>query len=280
VTKSANEIWELYVLEYARSSRQAVASLIYGAFDEGVMDLPFSFVLAKNGSRRVLIDTGFMNEGIGAEMATRFGIPTWMSPLDLLAELGVSADSITDVVLSHAHFDHMGGVSKFPNARIYIQKREYLSWYEALAMPRQFGFLTAPINADDVRALFNASLEHRLMLLDGDVDDVVPGIHVRSGTGHTLGQQFVIVETARGRIVVSGDCIYGARNLLGNNKDGIYVPLGFGVGSIWEQLVTMDRINTEIAGDLDRIVILHDFDRWKRLDLVKDVGGFRISRRA
>ena len=39
------------------------------------MDLPFSFVLARNGERNVLIDTGFMNEGGGAEMAIKFDIP-------------------------------------------------------------------------------------------------------------------------------------------------------------------------------------------------------------
>lgn len=280
MTKSANETWELYVLEYARSKDQAIASLIYGTFKEGGIDLPFSFVLARNGHRVVLIDTGFMNEGIGAEMATRFVIPTWMSPLDLLGELGVVADAVTDIVLSHAHFDHMGSIAKFPNARLFIQKEEYLSWFEALALPPQFGFLTQPINPDDIRALFTASIEHRLTLLDGDVDDVLPGIHVRSGKGHTMGQQFIIVETGQGRVVVSGDCVYGARNICGNDNNGVYVPLGFGVGSIWEQLKTMDRINREIAGDISRLVILHDFDRWSGLELVKDVNGFRISRRA
>ena len=53
---------------------------------------------------------------------------------------------------------------------------------------------------------------------------MLPGIHVRFGEGHTLGQQFIIVETGRGRIVVSGDCVYGARNILGNNNDGVYMP--------------------------------------------------------
>jgi glyoxylase-like metal-dependent hydrolase (beta-lactamase superfamily II) len=279
--RSANETWELFVLEYARSKDQPVASLIFGAHDGSVIDLPFSFVLARNGGRTVLIDTGFMADGgHGARMAADFGIPYWVSPLDLLGEVGVSADSVTDIVLSHAHFDHIGSIHMFPNARLYIQKSEYLSWYEALALPPQFAFLTQPINPDDIRSLFNASIEHRLTLLDGDIDDVLPGIHVRAGPGHTIGQQFIVVETGKGRIVVSGDCVYGARNIKGNDNNGVYVPLGLGIGSIWEQLTTMDRINKEIAGDAGRLVILHDFDRWKELELVKDVGGFRISRRA
>ncbi len=272
--------WELYVIEYARSRDQAVASLIQGAYADGVMDVPFSFVLARRGEENVLVDCGFMNEGGGAEMAIRFDIPTWISPVRMLEEFGVAAGAIADIVLSHAHFDHMGGIAEFPKARLHMQKREYLSWMEAMALPRQFGFLTQVVHPDDLRSAFDASLEHRLKLLEGDTDNVLPGIHVRTGEGHTLGQQFIIVETARGRIVVSGDCIYGARNILGNNNDGVYIPLGAGVGSTWEQVKTIDRINTEIGGDLSRLVILHDFDRWARLPVVKDVDGFRIMRAA
>jgi len=273
-------IWELYVIEYARSRNQPVASLIHGAFADGNMEVPFSFVLARSGERNVLLDCGFMNDGGGAEMAIRFDVPWWVSPLRMLGELGVSPDDVSDIVLSHAHFDHMGGIAEFPKARLHIQKREYLSWMEAMALPRQYGFITAVVHPDDLRTAFDASLEHRLNLIEGDRDDLIPGLHVRTGEGHTLGQQFIIVETAKGRMVVSGDCIYGARNILGNNNDGVYVPLGAGVGSTWEMIKTIDRINSEIGGDMSKLVILHDFDRWAKLPVVKEIEGFRILRAA
>ena len=272
--------WELYVLEYARSRNQPVASLIQGAFDEGVMNVPFAFVLARNGKRNVLIDSGFMNKGGGAEMATKFDIPWWISPVRLLGELGVLAEQVTDIFISHAHFDHMGGIGEFPNAMIYMQKREYLSWLEAMALPPRFGFLTAAVSPDDLRSALDASVDHRLTLLEGDKDNVLPGIHARFGEGHTLGQQFVVVESAKGRMVISGDCVYAARNITGNNNDGVYVPLAFGVGSIWEQLKTIDRINDEIAGDISRIIILHDADRWSKMPVIKEIDGFRILRAA
>ena len=63
-----------------------------------------------------------MQEGIGAEMSVKFGIPYWISPLRMLAELGVTPEAVTDIVISHAHFDHMGSIGKFPQARIWIQK--------------------------------------------------------------------------------------------------------------------------------------------------------------
>ena len=272
--------WELYVIEYARSRSQPVASLIAGAFEDGTIDLPFSFVLARQGDRNVLLDCGFMNEGGGAEMAIRFEIPSWVSPLRMLGEMGIRPNDISDIVLSHAHFDHMGSIGEFPKAKLHIQKREYLSWMEAMALPRQYGFLKQVVHPDDLRSAFDASLEHRLNLIEGDLDNVLPGIHLRTGEGHTLGQQFIVVETDRGRIVVSGDCIYGARNILGNNNDGVYIPLGAGVGSTWEQVKTIDRINSEIGGDISKLVILHDFDRWAKLPVAHEVEGFRIFRAA
>ncbi len=272
--------WDVYVIEFARSKDQPLDGLISGAHDDGVVDLPFSFVLAKHGDKVVLVDTGFMNEGIGAEMSVKFGIPYWISPIRMLGELGVAPEAVTDIFISHAHFDHMGSIGKFANAQIRVQNREILTWIEAMALPPQFGFLTAIINPDDLRDAFDASVEHRLTLLDGDRDNVLPGIHARFGEGHTMGQQFIILETARGRLVISGDCVYDGRNIKGHKNDGVYVPLANGVGSIWEQLKTMDRINTEIGGDLDRLIILHDSNRWPNLTLLKEIEGFRILKAA
>ena len=57
-------------------------------------------------------------------------------------------------------------------------------------------------------------------------------------------------------------------------------PLANGVGSVWEQLKTIDRINTEIDGDMSRLIILHDSDRWSGLPVVKEIEGFRIVKAA
>jgi glyoxylase-like metal-dependent hydrolase (beta-lactamase superfamily II) len=276
MSDASTATWDVHVIEFARSRQQRMAGLIHGApFDE-VHDLPFSFVLARRADRIVLIDTGFMREGTGEAMSVKFDVPYWISPLRMLAEMGVDPEDVTDIVLSHAHFDHMGSIGKFPKARLYIQKREILSWHEAIALPPQFGFLTEIINPDDLRHAFDAAVEHRLTLVDGDVDDLLPGLHVRLGEGHTMGQQFVIVDTARGSLVVSGDCVYSKRNLCGHNHSGVYVPLTNAIGAAWDQLKTIDRINKAIEGDLGRLIILHDAERWKGMPVVKEVEGFAI----
>lgn len=272
-----NNTWDVFVVEYARSKNQPWVDLISGMYADGVMDLPFSFILARRGDSTVLIDTGFMQDDDDAHSFTRkFGIPTWISPVRMIAEMGVAAEAVTDIVITHAHFDHMGSIAEFPNARLFIQKSELLTWYEAIALPKQFGYLTAIIDPDNLRTALEASIEHRVTLIDGDKDNVLPGLHVRLGSGHTIGQQFAVIETARGRLVISGDCVYSRRQFTGHKNDGVYVPLNNATGSVWEQLKTIDKLHTEMAGDLSKLVILHDIERWKGMPVVKEVEGFRV----
>ena len=194
----------------------------------------------------------------------------------MLAEIGVHADAINAILVTHAHFDHMGSVAEFPNAHIYIQKSELLSWYEAFALPKRFGHLTAIVDPDNIRTALDASIAHRVTLIDGDKNDVLPGIHVRLASGHTIGQQFVILETAVGRKSSPAIASIPAVKFTGLTGDGVYVPLNNAVGSVWEQLKSIDKMNDELGGDLSRLVILHDIERWKGLPVVKELEGFRI----
>ena len=272
-----NDRWEVFVLEYANSHEPWVG-LVSGMYDAGMVDLPFSFVLARRGEQNVLVDCGFMRQGNEAEFPLKFGVSRWISPLRMLAELGVTPEAVSDIVVTHAHFDHLGSIGEFPKARIHIQKRELLSCYEALALPRRFAHLSKIVDPANLRMALEASIEHRVNLVDGDRDNLLPGIHVRLGPGHTPGHQFVIVEIAVGRRVISGDCLYSTRQLTGHADDGVYVPLNNATGCGWDQLRTLDRVNEEIGGDLANLIVMHDVGRWADLPLVAEVEGFRIVR--
>ena len=273
-----NATWTVHVIEYARASRQPMASLVWGTFDDPPIDTPFSFVLAQRAGRTVLCDCGFMKEGNGLDLATKFGVPTWVSPLRMLERMGVAPGDVTDIVLSHAHFDHAGSIGEFPKAHIYLQKSEMLSWVEAFALPPRFSILTDVVDPDDIRSALEASFEHRLTLVDGDRDDLLPGLSVRLARGHTMGQQFITLQTARGRYAVAGDCIYSSRNLTGAGccDQHRYVPLGAGIGSVWDQLLSFDRLEQSVGGDRSRIIILHDENRWSAFERVHEIEGLGI----
>ena len=274
------DTWDLYVIEYARSKEQPWVDLISGMHKDGVVDLPFSFMLAMQGDKKVLIDTGFMQDEHSSGFSRKFGIPYWISPVRMLGEIGVKPEEITDIVITHAHFDHMGSIAQYPNANIFIQKSELMAWYEFIALPKRFGYMTAIIDPDNLRTALEASIEHRVTLIDGDKDNILSGIHARLGPGHTPGHQFVIIETARGRLVISGDCVYSRRQFSGVNNDGVYAPLNNATGCVWDQLKTLDKVETEIGHDQKRLVLIHDSDRWEGLPVVKEVEGFKIVKAA
>ncbi len=96
-----NDRWEVFVLEYANSHEPWVG-LVSGMYDAGMVDLPFSFVLARRGEQNVLIDSGFMRQGNEAEFPLKFGVSRWISPLRMLAELGVTPEAVSDIVVTHA----------------------------------------------------------------------------------------------------------------------------------------------------------------------------------
>ena len=274
MTESA--IWDVYVMEFARSKDQPWVDLVSGMYHEGVMDLPFSFILARQGGRNVLVDTGFMQDEHSSGFSRKFGIPSWISPVRMLSEMNLAPHAISDIFITHAHFDHLGSIAEFPDAHIYIQKSELLFWYEAIALPKRFGHLNAIVDPDNLRAALDASIENRVTLIDGDRDNVLPGVHVRLGSGHTIGQQFVLIDTAAGRRLISGDCVYSRRQFTGHANNGVYVPLNNAGGSVWEQLKTIDKMNDALGGDLGKLVVLHDIERWKGLPIVKEVEGFRV----
>jgi glyoxylase-like metal-dependent hydrolase (beta-lactamase superfamily II) len=270
--------WTVHIIEYAQASKQPMASLVYGTYNDPPVDTPFAFVVAQNGSRTVLCDCGFMPEGNGINFATKFGVPKLVSPVLMLEKMGIKREDVTDIVLSHAHFDHAGSIEQFPKAHIYLQKAELLSWVEAFALPPRFSFLTDVVDPDDIRSAMEASFDHRLTLVEGDRDDLLPGLNVRLAKGHTMGQQFITLETARGRYAVAGDCIYSSRNLSGAGCGHLhrYVPLGAGIGSVWDQLMSFDKLEQAVDGDRSRIIILHDETRWSAFEKVQEVEGMGI----
>lgn len=78
----------------------------------------FSFFLLETDDRRILVDTS-CDTMPGMEIRNR------RSPAEALQEEKVSPDTITDVLLTHAHHDHIEGVRFFPQARFFIQEDEY-----------------------------------------------------------------------------------------------------------------------------------------------------------
>jgi len=172
-------------------------------------------LLLKSQDRNILIDTGngsdFVakyGEKLGTKFAEMYAVDE--SGPNLISSLkshGVSPEDVTDVILTHLHFDHAGGATKsengrivptFPKAKYYLQRsnletaknpnvREKASYFQANFQP-----------------LIDAGVLH---FLDGNTKNFIPGISLIVSNGHTQGHQVVQVEDTDKQLFYCGDVI-------------------------------------------------------------------------
>jgi glyoxylase-like metal-dependent hydrolase (beta-lactamase superfamily II) len=114
------------------------------------------------------------------------------------------------VIISHMHWDHADGMDLFPKARIWLQKDE-LEYYAGSAW--QSRRTHGGIDPDDVLAAVRLNVEGRVGLVNGDAQEVLPGITAYTGGKHTYASQFITVNTAAGTVVLASDNMYLYENL-------------------------------------------------------------------
>src|SRR5262249_34740753 len=116
---------------------------------------------------------------------------------------------VTDVVISHAHWDHMGGIDLFPKARVWIQKEEF-RYYTGEAW--QSGGDHGGIDPEDAAELVRLNTQGRLELVKGDDVELFPGIRAFTGGHHTYASQYLRVA-GNPTYVLASDNVYLYRNL-------------------------------------------------------------------
>ena len=173
-------------------------------------------LLLLSDRHKILIDTGVggdftekYGEKLGPKFREMYAIdPQGNSLQKSLARHGLGPADITDVILTHLHFDHAGGATcwregrlapTFPNARYYVQKANLETARSPNLRERASYF------AANYQPLLDAGV---LRLLDGDCVDLLPGISVRVSNGHTQAQQVVLIRGgAKEAMLYCGDVI-------------------------------------------------------------------------
>ncbi len=197
--------YEVYAVRYAEVASFPVSGLIAGADTSRRMDIAMMVWLATGGDgRRVLVDAGFYRE----KFLERWQPRDYVRPSAAIAGARVGADEVTDIIITHAHWDHLDGVDLFPNARVWIQGDEYAYYVNDDGSARNRG-----IDPDNAAALWALEREGRLRLVPGDAREILPGIVCYTGGRHTYASQYVSVRTAAGTVVVASDNLYLYENL-------------------------------------------------------------------
>lgn len=198
--------WEAYAVRFGSLANFLVRSLVAGAdtgrrIDAALMVWP---LLAPDGDI-VLVDAGFTRQ----KFITQWKPVDYVTPDSALRRAGFSTSRVTDIVISHIHWDHADGVERFPQARIWLQREEFETYVGPNGEARQ------PAIDPDVALMYRRLFrDGRIRLLDGDSAEVRPGIRVHTGGKHTFASQYVSVALGNGRrAVIASDNAYLYENL-------------------------------------------------------------------
>jgi glyoxylase-like metal-dependent hydrolase (beta-lactamase superfamily II) len=198
--------YEVYAIRYAAIPDFPVASLVAGADRARKLDIAMMVWLVRGNGRNILVDSGFYHD----QFFRQWHIADFVKPSDALARVALKAEDITDVIITHMHWDHADGMDLFPKARIWLQKDEF-QYYAGEAW--QSRTTHGGIDPDDVMEVVKLNTQGRVGLVNGDAQEIIPGITCYTGGRHTYASQFVGVNTKAGIVILASDNMYLYENL-------------------------------------------------------------------
>ena len=233
--------YEVYAIRYARHERTARANFLDGDDHDGPMPLDYFVWLIRGEAGTFVVDTGF-----DAEQARKRG-RTLVRPVEEgLRIIGITHEDVTDVVISHMHYDHSGNHHLFPNARLHLQDAE-MRYCTGRSMTH--AQLRAPFEAEDVVSMVRRVFNDRVVFHDGDAE-LAPGVSLHKVGGHTPGLQVIRVSTARGPVVLASD----AAHFYANYEQGRPFPI---LESMTDYLDAHRKIRQLAASD-EHVIPGHD----------------------
>ncbi len=209
--------WEVHAVKYAdRASRVRADSFIFDDRHDVAHPMDYFIWLLRNGERVILVDTGY-----DAGEAAQRGRPILQDPRAALAPLGVAAEEVTEVVVTHLHYDHAGGLHLFPNARLHIQAAE-MAYATGPCMCHDT--LRMPFTADHVCETIRRLYSGKVIFHDGDAE-LADGVTLHRIGGHSRGLQAVRVRTEAGWLVLASDAAHFYENFEARKPFPIVVDL-------------------------------------------------------
>lgn len=198
---------EVYAIKYAHHPRRASENFLDGRpldAHDGPMPLDYFVWLVRGPAGDVVVDTGF-----SSAVARRRGREHLRCPSAGLRALGVAAEGVKDVVITHLHYDHVGNFDLFPAATFHLQDLEMrFATGRHMSEPRH----AMAFDVDDVVGMVRRTYAGRVRFHDGDAE-LSPGVSLHLIGGHTMGLQVVRVHTRRGWLVLASDASHYYANL-------------------------------------------------------------------
>jgi glyoxylase-like metal-dependent hydrolase (beta-lactamase superfamily II) len=238
----AGDVYEIYAIKYGdHPERKAQENFLFGDKSHDFMPIDYFVWVITNNERTIMVDTGFSKET--AELRGRNFL---RCPAESLKLINVNPDRLTDIVITHLHYDHAGNPDLFPHARYHIQDRE-MSYATGRCMCH--ASMRHAFAVDDVTSMVQKVYAGRVQFHDG-TSQLAPGIMLHHVGGHTSGLQVLRVNTNRGQVVVASD----ASHMYANMEQGRPFPIIYNLGDMLEGHQTCYRL----ASSSDHVIPGHD----------------------
>ncbi len=241
------ECYQVYAVKYGTRAARRHDNFIFRDDHDGPMPMDYYVWAIKSANRSIVVDVGF-NQAEGERRGRRF----LRCPTEALALIGVDAGKVADLIITHLHYDHVGNLARFPDARFHLQDSE-MSYATGRSMTHEV--LRSAYAVDEVVEMVRLVHGDRVVFHQGD-DEIAPGISVHHLGGHTRGLQAVRVRTARGWVILASD----ASHYYANMEAGNPFPI---VESVTDMLEGHRRLR-KLADSDDHIVPGHDPEVMRR----------------
>lgn len=242
--------YSIEAIRYADADGE-VAGLVMGAPKGEKITLAMVIWLIRGGGHNILFDSGYHRE----TFLKYFPATDYIRPDEAVKLAGMQPKEITDIVISHAHWDHLGGIDLFPKANVWIQREEY-RYYTGEAW--QPGGNHGGIDPEDVQQLVKLNTEGRIRLVDGDDVEIFPGIRAFTGGHHTYASQYIRVEGDPAFVLASDNC-YLYRNLAEHKASATFAKEYFDAN-----IKNQARMVELAGGNPDRVIPGHDAQQFQK----------------
>ena len=242
--------YSIQAIRYATSPGVPVSELVVNGPKDQKVDIAMVVWLIRGGGRTILFDSGFHRD----TFLKNFPMKDYLRPDEAVKTAGVQPDAVTDIIISHAHWDHMGGIDLFPRATVWIQREEYRYYTTEAWLPKGNH---GGIDPEDIKQLKKLNAEGRVHMVEGDNVEIFPGIRAYTGSRHTYASQYLRVD-GRAPFVLASDNAYFYLNLSAHLASATFSDADHAAN-----IAQQARMIT-LAGSPDRVVPGHDILQFQK----------------
>lgn len=252
MVSSPESHYQVTIVKYGtRSTVRSDVYLNYPLYHEAdaPIEMDYFFWILRGANRTIVVDTGFSAAGGAVRNRTSLA-----DVGELFAAFGVDPSTSPDVVVTHAHYDHIGNLRLFRNSRVIMARDEYDFWSSKSAQRVMFHH---SVQDEEIEYLHDVERREKLVLFD-DNYEVAPCVTITKVGGHTPGQSVVRVETSEGSVLLASDAIHYYEEY---ERDMLFMS----VANLVDMYEGFDRIRELVEnGDVAHLVSGHDPDTLNR----------------